>query len=138
MARRMPAQTVENDHMKILAACTLLTLGGCALVPNSVRPEFEHISHATQHEPFTNHPTEYGANMANLVLHWDLPRHFSLELAEGVDLDKTLETTERQLITRALELAGGNRSKAAQLLGISFRSLRYRLVKLGMVQEENP
>lgn len=74
--------------MKILAACTLLTLGGCALVPNSVRPEFEHISHATQHEPFTNHPTEYGANMANLVLHWDLPRHFSLELAEGVDLDK--------------------------------------------------
>ena len=57
---------------------------------------------------------------------------------EGVDLDKTLETTERQLITRALELAGGNRSKAAQLLGISFRSLRYRLVKLGMVQEENP
>ncbi len=74
--------------MKIIAACTLLTLGGCALVPNSVRPEFEHISHATQHEPFTNHPTEYGANMANLVLHWDLPKHFSLELAEGIDLDK--------------------------------------------------
>ena len=33
---------------------------------------------------------------------------------------------------RALEQAGGVRKRAAALLGISFRSLRYRLEKLGI------
>jgi hypothetical protein len=31
--------------------------------------------------------------MANLVLHWDLPKHFALELAEGVDLDRHYTST---------------------------------------------
>jgi two-component system, NtrC family, response regulator PilR len=56
---------------------------------------------------------------------------------DGVVLDKILEATERELISRALNLSGNNRSKAASLLGISFRSLRYRLVKLGMDSEDN-
>lgn len=55
---------------------------------------------------------------------------------EGIELEKILETTERDLVSRALELSGNNRSKASQLLGISLRSLRYRLVKLGMEKEE--
>ena len=56
--------------------------------------------------------------------------------SDGIDLEKVLESTERQLITRALEIAGNNRSKAATLLGISFRSFRYRLIKLGMAVDE--
>ncbi len=56
--------------------------------------------------------------------------------SDGIDLEKALESTERQLITRALEIAGNNRSKAATLLGISFRSFRYRLIKLGMAVDE--
>lgn len=60
-------------------------LSGCALLPDSVRPEIEHLSHVTQHEPFTDHPTEYGANLANLLLHWDLP-HAYIELGEGYSL----------------------------------------------------
>jgi hypothetical protein len=74
--------------MKSLALLIPLTLSACAIMPDTVRTEFEHISHATQHRPFTDTPTKYGANMANLVLHWDLPKRFSIELAEGVDLDK--------------------------------------------------
>lgn len=54
---------------------------------------------------------------------------------DGIDLNRTLENLERKLITKALEITGGNRSRAARLLGISFRSLRYRLVKLGMEME---
>jgi two-component system, NtrC family, response regulator PilR len=54
---------------------------------------------------------------------------------DGIDLNRTLENTERKLITRALEMTEGNRSRAARLLGISFRSLRYRLLKLGMETE---
>lgn len=56
---------------------------------------------------------------------------------DGVVLDKILEATERELIARALNISGNNRSKAASLLGISFRSLRYRLVKLEMDAEDN-
>ena len=56
---------------------------------------------------------------------------------DGIDLNHTLDNVERDLINRALGITGGNRSRAARLLGISFRSLRYRLVKLGMDQDEN-
>jgi two-component system response regulator PilR (NtrC family) len=51
---------------------------------------------------------------------------------EGIDLDRLLHDYERRLIERALEQTGGVRKRAAQILGITFRSLRYRLAKLGM------
>jgi two-component system response regulator PilR (NtrC family) len=50
----------------------------------------------------------------------------------GIDLDRVLGDYERRIIERALDQSGGVRKRAAQLLGISFRSLRYRLAKLGM------
>lgn len=56
---------------------------------------------------------------------------------DGINLNGALDDFERRLITRALEMTGRNRSRAARLLGISFRSLRYRLVKLGMEQAED-
>jgi two-component system response regulator PilR (NtrC family) len=52
--------------------------------------------------------------------------------AEGVDLERLVSDYEREWVSRALEQAGGVRKRAAQLLGISFRSLRYRLAKLGI------
>jgi two-component system response regulator PilR (NtrC family) len=51
---------------------------------------------------------------------------------EGVDLDRLLSDYERTWVLRALEQTGGVRKRAASLLGISFRSLRYRLEKLGI------
>ncbi|MBV8758344.1 MAG: sigma-54-dependent Fis family transcriptional regulator, partial [Deltaproteobacteria bacterium] len=51
---------------------------------------------------------------------------------EGVDLDRIMSDYERDWVLRALEQAGGVRKRAATLLGISFRSLRYRLEKLGI------
>ena len=42
-------------------------------------------------------------------------------------LNEALEQTESQLISRALELTEGNRTKAAELLGISRRGLLYKL-----------
>ncbi len=53
-----------------------------------------------------------------------------LELPEeGCRLDEVLDEVERRLVIAALERAGGVRTQAAKLLGISFRSLRYRLEK---------
>ena len=51
---------------------------------------------------------------------------------EGLDLDRAVSDLERDLIARALEKTGGVRKRAAELLQISFRSLRYRLAKLGI------
>ena len=39
---------------------------------------------------------------------------------------------ERHLIEQALERTGGRKKDAAGLLGITFRSFRYRLEKLGI------
>ena len=51
---------------------------------------------------------------------------------EGLDLEQLVADYERDLIGKALDHANGVRKSAAQLLGISFRSLRYRLAKLGV------
>jgi two-component system response regulator PilR (NtrC family) len=45
------------------------------------------------------------------------------------DLDEYLAQVERELLYRALDQAGGVRTKAASLLGMSFRQFRYRLAK---------
>ncbi len=52
--------------------------------------------------------------------------------SEGVDLDDMVGEVEKNLLLKALERAGGVKGKAAELLGISFRSLRYRLAKYGL------
>jgi len=51
---------------------------------------------------------------------------------EGVSLDEVMNRYERELLLEALEQAGGVKKKAAQRLGITFRSFRYRLEKLGL------
>jgi two-component system response regulator PilR (NtrC family) len=52
--------------------------------------------------------------------------------AEGVQLEEVLAEFERGLLLEALEQAGGVKKHAAQRLGITFRSFRYRLEKLGL------
>ncbi len=55
------------------------------------------------------------------------------EVADGgVDLDQTIAEIERAYLTKALECTGNNKQKAAELLHISFRSIRYRIDKLGI------
>ncbi|AOV17887.1 sigma-54-dependent Fis family transcriptional regulator [Acidihalobacter aeolianus] len=47
-------------------------------------------------------------------------------------LDTQLANQQRDVIRRALEKTRWNKTQAAELLGISFRQLRYRLKKLGI------
>jgi two-component system, NtrC family, response regulator PilR len=48
---------------------------------------------------------------------------------EGIQLDDILERYEKEYINEALKLSKGSITGAAKLLGISFRSMRYRLEK---------
>jgi two-component system response regulator PilR (NtrC family) len=52
--------------------------------------------------------------------------------ADGCDLDAVLNEAERRLLIAALERTGGVRKAAAKVLGVTFRSLRYRLQKHGL------
>lgn len=56
---------------------------------------------------------------------------------EGCELDQVLNEVERRLLVAALDRTGGVRTQAAKLLGITFRSLRYRLEKQ-MLAELDP
>jgi two-component system response regulator PilR (NtrC family) len=56
---------------------------------------------------------------------------------DGLSLESTLDTLERNLILQALEKSSGVKTRAAELLGLTFRSLRYRLKKLGMTTESD-
>ncbi|MBO5752924.1 MAG: sigma-54-dependent Fis family transcriptional regulator [Proteobacteria bacterium] len=54
-----------------------------------------------------------------------------IDVAEGIELEGIVEDLERSLIEKSLAQTDGNKTEAAKLLGISFRSLRYRLKKYG-------
>jgi two-component system response regulator PilR (NtrC family) len=59
-----------------------------------------------------------------------LPRAFSLE--------RHLDEAERRYLVEALRQAGGVKTKAADLLGLTFRSFRYRLAKHGLSEDVDP
>ncbi len=51
---------------------------------------------------------------------------------EGINLEEAVNEYERQYIIKALRLAGGRRAEAVRLLGLTDRTLRYRLDKYGL------
>jgi two-component system response regulator PilR (NtrC family) len=51
---------------------------------------------------------------------------------EGIDLNKVVEDLEKAFILKALEHAEGVKKKAAELLGMNFRAMRYKLAKYGL------
>ena len=57
-------------------------------------------------------------------------------LAGRTPLQDFLDRSERETLELALAHTRGNRTQAAKLLGITFRSMRYRLERLGMEPDE--
>ncbi len=64
------------------------------------------------------------------------PKNTSLEIAlreGGIDLKRTLDDLENQLILEALKLAGGVKNKAASLLGLNRTTLIEKMKKKKLV-----
>jgi two-component system response regulator PilR (NtrC family) len=55
----------------------------------------------------------------------------------GMDLDAYLGEIEKEILLKALAKTDGVRKGAAGLLGITFRSIRYRLSKYGLGEDDN-
>ncbi len=74
-----------------------------------------------------------GSVTANIQLEIKAP-----DLTHGLPLPlpEYLDAVEREIIRRALAQTRYNRTQAAQLLGISFRQLRYQIQRLGIQDSE--
>jgi two-component system response regulator PilR (NtrC family) len=80
---------------------------------------------------------------SNVIRQETLPQLVSgkdyLDLETGFSssagLDTLLDNVEKKMIEKALRSTGGNKTEAAKLLGITLRSLRYRLAKHGFYEE---
>ncbi len=60
-------------------------------------------------------------------------KEFRITLPEkGLDLEELLAKIEMDLLKQALERTGGVKTEAAKLLGLNFRSFRYRLAKYNL------
>jgi two-component system, NtrC family, response regulator PilR len=70
------------------------------------------------------------ANMATATHDYDPNQHAEVGLPEY------LEDIEKRAIIKALEKSNNNKTAAAKLLGVSFRTLRYRLTKLGLAKDD--
>jgi two-component system response regulator PilR (NtrC family) len=78
----------------------------------------------------------------NMILPDDLPEEVFAEVdpsaalpgigAEGIDLEKVVEEIEKNYLNKALAKTNGNKTDAAKLLNLSFRSFRHRLKKYGI------
>jgi two-component system response regulator PilR (NtrC family) len=63
---------------------------------------------------------------------YELPEIYENLSLDGSSLDGLVGNIEKNFLLKALERTGGNKTEAAKLLRISFRSLRYRLEKYGI------
>ncbi|HMN67852.1 MAG TPA: sigma-54 dependent transcriptional regulator [Bdellovibrionales bacterium] len=88
---------------------TVALEGGATILPESL-------------PPFVNTPS--GRKMAST--------HEIQVTDEGLDLDKVMGQIEKELLIKAIHAAGGVKKKAAKLLNITFRSMRYRVEKYSL------
>ena len=58
-----------------------------------------------------------------------------LNISEGIDFFRELQQFEISLIKLALAQTSGHQARAAKLLGLSFRTMQYRLDKFGIKRQ---
>lgn len=94
-------------------------LGGDVLLP-------EHLPDTLQHTPQGRRGASKPETQILIADDIEFPVH----------LDDILQGLERKYLEAALRQTNGAKKKAADLLGINFRSFRYRLQKFGMGDQE--
>lgn len=83
------------------------------------------LKHSTAIFPNTNPPLVSSHAHTNIKTN-------DFVIDSGISLEQHLESIERSAIEKALDETRWNKTAAAEKLGMSFRSLRYRLKKLGL------
>jgi two-component system response regulator PilR (NtrC family) len=121
--QRHPFPGNVRELENILERALALTPGGELEPQDLALPEDdEALAHATP-EPLGTSPAAPAQRQAPGV---------EVEREVPTDLEAYLGSVEREAISAALARTGHNRTAAAQLLGISFRQMRYRMRRLGL------
>jgi len=118
--------TAPTEDAPMLSACALSKLKSCHFESNV--SELENI---LEKAVATHHPSIIKAEHL-LIKEKSLPLTDTNLDTSDMPLPDYLEHVERQAILKALNKTQQNKTAAAKLLGVSFRTLRYRLSKLGL------
>ena len=105
---------LENIMERAVALCTERTIKLKDLPPHIV-------DRLASRAPSIKGIVSPGANLSDM----DIPE-------SGIELERIIEDFEKDIIQKALKRTGGIKKRAAKLLGITFRSMRYRLEKYNM------
>jgi two-component system, NtrC family, response regulator PilR len=139
---RMPALRECREDIPMLARHILDRLARAASLPSP--PLTDSALEALQSYPFPGNVRELEnvLERALALMGGDRIDADDLNLAPSQQADvgaaafgslqDHLDQVERQSILDALKQANNNRTAAARLLGVTFRSLRYRMARLGM------
>ena len=101
--------------------------------PGNVR-ELENIIERSVALETSNIVLPESLTLSNLQKEREKDNRRSTDLGpEGIDLEKVMDQIEREYILKAIEIAHGSKQRAAELLGVNMRSLRYRMSKLDLV-----
>jgi DNA-binding NtrC family response regulator len=146
----VPPLVERLDDLPLLAQCFLESANrGSAKQLGSVRPdaldqlalyrwpgELEELRCVVEaaHAAATTHEVA-PVDLPPIVHHAAKAAAAPRRTPERIVLDELLESIEREVVTRALAQAGGNKSAAAELLGMTRPRLYRRLVQLGLVKE---
>ncbi|MBL7178151.1 MAG: sigma-54-dependent Fis family transcriptional regulator [Desulfobacteraceae bacterium] len=118
-----------GKDVKKISAYAMDILGQYSF-PGNVR-EFENIIERSVALEASNIVLPESLTLSHFKM--DLPRedrrHIDLT-PEGINLEKVMAEIERDYLLKAMEMANGSKQKAAELLGVSLDSIKYRLKKL--------
>lgn len=114
---------LENMLERALALCD----GKTITIEDLSLEDFETLSEETPREESLQHSTETSADSIDIR-----SEEFKLD---NLNLTDYLEDIEKKAIIQALQKTNNNKTAAAKLLGVTFRTLRYRLVKLGLSKD---
>lgn len=135
---RMPPLRECQDDITALVDAILARLGSEARLSTDALRALEHYSFPGNVRELENILERATALCSGAVievedLHLSVVESPEDKAGRGSEtLDDYLNRLEKQAILEALQKTGNNRTAAARLLGITFRSMRYRLERLGI------
>jgi two-component system response regulator PilR (NtrC family) len=142
MRRFAASQGKQVEEISSGALMHLMSYG----YPGNVRELENIIEHAVAvasknimtEEDLPAHIKGLPINEESEVFERTAPGGADLFFAKGLSLDVELETHEKCILLAALKRTNGVQKRAAEILGINYRSLRHRLEKYGLLNPRSP
>jgi len=142
MRRFAASQGKQVEEISSGALMHLMSYG----YPGNVRELENIIEHAVAvasknimtEEDLPAHIKGLPINEESEVFERTAPGGADLFFAKGLSLDVELETHEKCILLGALKRTNGVQKRAAEILGINYRSLRHRLEKYGLLNPRSP